>query len=136
MLFVFFFFNDTATTEIYTLSLHDALPICRSRLRRALRRAAAQARHPEVRRGPALGEDPRRGVRAGRRHRGRSGPGQGTPRVPRALRLEGVIRRLPLLLAILLGLVMLAPRRVAAQGEPETPAADSIVVRGLRRVER
>src|SRR2546422_2821211 len=30
MLFLifFFFFNDTATTEIYTLSLHDALPIC------------------------------------------------------------------------------------------------------------
>src|ERR1039457_7336138 len=27
-----FFFNDTATTEIYTLSLHDALPICTSRL--------------------------------------------------------------------------------------------------------
>src|SRR3712207_7833982 len=27
----FFFFNDTATTEIYTLSLHDALPICRGR---------------------------------------------------------------------------------------------------------
>src|SRR5256885_7953942 len=26
--FLFFFFNDTATTEIYTLSLHDALPIC------------------------------------------------------------------------------------------------------------
>src|SRR3712207_9171442 len=25
---VVFFFNDTATTEIYTLSLHDALPIC------------------------------------------------------------------------------------------------------------
>src|SRR6266705_5604937 len=25
-----FFFNDTATTEIYTLSLHDALPICRA----------------------------------------------------------------------------------------------------------
>ena len=24
---LFFFFNDTATTEIYTLSLHDALPI-------------------------------------------------------------------------------------------------------------
>src|SRR5258705_2786405 len=34
----FFFFNDTATTEIYTLSLHDALPICRflgGRCRRA-----------------------------------------------------------------------------------------------------
>src|SRR2546425_6247913 len=27
---MFFFFNDTATTEIYTLSLHDALPILRS----------------------------------------------------------------------------------------------------------
>src|SRR3712207_8882844 len=26
----FFFFNDTATTEIYTLSLHDALPICKA----------------------------------------------------------------------------------------------------------
>src|SRR5947208_16193358 len=29
--FLFFFFNDTATTEIYTLSLHDALPICAHR---------------------------------------------------------------------------------------------------------
>src|SRR3712207_7316696 len=28
---LFFFFNDTATTEIYTLSLHDALPICSGR---------------------------------------------------------------------------------------------------------
>src|SRR5260221_4526082 len=28
--FIFFFFNDTATTEIYTLSLHDALPISAS----------------------------------------------------------------------------------------------------------
>src|SRR2546428_14061079 len=28
LFFFFFFFNDTATTEIYTLSLHDALPIC------------------------------------------------------------------------------------------------------------
>src|SRR2546429_4258616 len=27
-IYFFFFFNDTATTEIYTLSLHDALPIC------------------------------------------------------------------------------------------------------------
>src|ERR1043165_10291640 len=27
LVFCFFFFNDTATTEIYTLSLHDALPI-------------------------------------------------------------------------------------------------------------
>ena len=34
--FVFFFFNDTATTDIYTLSLHDALPIC-SAVRTAIR---------------------------------------------------------------------------------------------------
>src|SRR3712207_7569786 len=38
---VFFFFNDTATTEIYTLSLHDALPISdRSRARNASRLVA------------------------------------------------------------------------------------------------
>src|SRR3712207_8639121 len=44
----FFFFNDTATTEIYTLSLHDALPIWRAPrppLRRGLR-ARAPARPP------------------------------------------------------------------------------------------
>src|SRR3989442_2930012 len=35
MLF-FFFFNDTATTEIYTLSLHDALPIFGSRVQRGV----------------------------------------------------------------------------------------------------
>src|ERR1035441_9281765 len=32
-IFFFFFFNDTATTDIYTLPLHDALPICRSHSR-------------------------------------------------------------------------------------------------------
>src|SRR2546421_3472482 len=32
--FLFFFFNDTATTEIYTLSLHDALPICSKKVQR------------------------------------------------------------------------------------------------------
>src|SRR6185437_16861568 len=40
----FFFFNDTATTEIYTLSLHDALPIssdCRRRAHRAGERGCA-----------------------------------------------------------------------------------------------
>ena len=34
--FVFFFFNDTATTEIYTLSLHDALPIWMTAMAEAL----------------------------------------------------------------------------------------------------
>src|SRR5258708_39118449 len=33
ILYSFFFFNDTATTEIYTLSLHDALPILSDQLK-------------------------------------------------------------------------------------------------------
>src|SRR5256886_11888378 len=37
-IFIFFFFNDTATTEIYTLSLHDALPISERPLRRPVER--------------------------------------------------------------------------------------------------
>src|SRR2546427_10920971 len=44
--FFFFFFNDTATTEIYTLSLHDALPILR------LRQSACSNPDPEVCRVP------------------------------------------------------------------------------------
>src|SRR5574338_1673853 len=54
--FVFFFFNDTATTEIYTLSLHDALPIwltraCsrwRSRRSRPRRRARSEEHTSEL----------------------------------------------------------------------------------------
>src|SRR5947209_14929524 len=38
----FFFFNDTATTEIYTLSLHDALPIFALRAGRAAQSRAAR----------------------------------------------------------------------------------------------
>src|SRR2546427_13228913 len=60
----FFFFNDTATTEIYTLSLHDALPISAARPRRD----------------PGAGVSPRPvrrlaqpGVRAGRGACGRPG---------------------------------------------------------------
>src|SRR5256885_13283079 len=41
IIYFFFFFNDTATTEIYTLSLHDALPISGERL-------DADARRDEV----------------------------------------------------------------------------------------
>src|SRR2546428_7340169 len=48
LFFFFFFFNDTATTEIYTLSLHDALPILilrhRCRTWRRCQRLAANAR--------------------------------------------------------------------------------------------
>src|SRR5438874_8162589 len=42
---IFFFFNDTATTEIYTLSLHDALPISTRACRRsAIPRNATRSR--------------------------------------------------------------------------------------------
>src|SRR5882762_11948692 len=50
LLVIFFFFNDTATTEIYTLSLHDALPIWIAS-RRSIRRPAAcspRSRRPAV----------------------------------------------------------------------------------------
>src|SRR5881398_4191790 len=62
----FFFFNDTATPEIYTLSdtlsLHDALPICRAggaRDRVARRPAGARApRHREIGRAPSELQSP------------------------------------------------------------------------------
>src|SRR5206468_7565579 len=56
--FFFFFFNDPATTELYTLSLHDALPIWPARSgrrnprRRAARRLAHQHGAPAARAGP------------------------------------------------------------------------------------
>src|SRR3712207_7132910 len=69
-MFFFFFFNDTATTEIYTLSLHDALPI--SDLPDAPQRAPHVQRVHRFR------------VRAGRDHR-RVERGQGVaPQQPRA----------------------------------------------------
>src|SRR5205809_6228272 len=49
---LFFFFNDTATTEIYTLSLHDALPISAAHLPRSRRRGRAHHPRPGVRDGP------------------------------------------------------------------------------------
>src|SRR2546430_4047881 len=52
-LLVFFFFNDTATTEIYTLSLHDALPIyalvSRPRCCRLRREGVRRGRPPRPR---------------------------------------------------------------------------------------
>src|SRR5256885_8631331 len=50
----FFFFNDTATTEIYTLSLHDALPIYHCAQDR---RRHAGRRQPPARRRPARSEE-------------------------------------------------------------------------------
>src|SRR2546430_12816738 len=80
LVFIFFFFNDTATTEIYTLSLHDALPISghgrdpdaatsggrgrgKVRSRRGLRRAGpsagAGAVGRERRHGAAIADSPK-----------------------------------------------------------------------------
>src|SRR3989442_4640726 len=56
----FFFFNDTATTEIYTLSLHDALPIC-----------------PHGRRGCGPGRGPGRWLRPDPRPVSATGPPSG-----------------------------------------------------------
>src|SRR5256885_16594294 len=53
----FFFFNDTATTEIYTLSLHDALPIWLARVMQQRRQAqVAQQRFLQAQ-GPAQQQD-------------------------------------------------------------------------------
>src|SRR3712207_7195383 len=63
----FFFFNDTATTEIYTLSLHDALPICVNRVRTAVsvpdRVARRRERRPRRRAPRGAGRPPGRGRR-------------------------------------------------------------------------
>src|SRR5215471_21859972 len=52
--FFFFFFNDTATTEIYTLSLHDALPICVASPERRVRAACSS---PHLRAKPHRSEE-------------------------------------------------------------------------------
>src|SRR6266568_1508522 len=66
---VFFFFNDTATTEIYTLSLHDALPIYVAAVGEQVRRKHAPARivsRPENRDARAVAEQHRGVPAAGR----------------------------------------------------------------------
>src|SRR2546428_7578639 len=66
----FFFFNDTATTEIYTLSLHDALPICDHRQRRGnpqppAARGGLRHRRELLDELPGVPAAPRRGVQGG-----------------------------------------------------------------------
>src|SRR3712207_7896987 len=58
---LFFFFNDTATTEIYTLSLHDALPICQCWEEDEAEAAldARRAAMSRARAGRDMGADPR-----------------------------------------------------------------------------
>src|SRR3712207_7288777 len=80
MLSMFFFFNDTATTEIYTLSLHDALPIYGAGGPERARPAPQRRRLRPVGRGCAG---------ALRRHRpGRHGPGGAVPAPRRAAALR------------------------------------------------
>src|SRR3989304_8354841 len=80
-----FFFNDTATTEIYSLSLHDALPICLLRCRPATPRPRPARTAERRRRAAQTGRVRRRaivlGAPAARRGRGLD---HGAPR--RALR--------------------------------------------------
>src|SRR3989442_2749478 len=61
----FFFFNDTATTEIYTLSLHDALPISAGACPRGW--VARRARRPPAPRG-AVGARDRKSTRLNSSH--------------------------------------------------------------------
>src|SRR2546425_3925952 len=74
----FFFFNDTATTEIYTLSLHDALPIFPREPRRGLVRGGREPVRVEHRK------------RASRRPRGQRREGRARGR---ALRMARVLHR-------------------------------------------
>src|SRR5688572_32510785 len=68
--FLFVFFNDTATTEIYTLSLHDALPIwCRSA---SAHSRTAPTRSPAGSRGAGRGTAPRTRSRRPAARRSRS----------------------------------------------------------------
>src|SRR2546430_5859031 len=53
---MFFFFNDTATTEIYTLSLHDALPISNPAAAGLCRREPAGGSPPRTPLGPGTGQ--------------------------------------------------------------------------------
>src|SRR2546426_7489221 len=79
---LFFFFNDTATTEIYTLSLHDALPI-------------SPPRAPAPSRAPAPRDPSRRSAAADPAHHGHAaGPGRaGRHAHRRALRHDPPPRR-------------------------------------------
>src|SRR6266853_1270968 len=101
-----FFFNDTANTEIYTLSLHDALPISHSPRGGALRAARARVRysrrdrHPRGARRRTAGAGAHRAARAGRRANLKHGSCVTTERI-----LEGLARREPAALARAITLV-------------------------------
>src|SRR2546430_8925931 len=65
---LFFFFNDTATTEIYTLSLHDALPIYRRRARQGRRDTRVLQHVPPPGRAHRQGRQDRKSTRLNSSH--------------------------------------------------------------------
>src|SRR5256885_16271172 len=66
--FFFFFFNDTATTEIYTLSLHDALPISAWASERTKHLTASRARDRGPRSRPIRATSDRKSTRLNSSH--------------------------------------------------------------------
>src|SRR3712207_3416616 len=82
---IFFFFNDTATTEIYTLSLHDALPICGRGPARRTRAGADRRQRRELRRSAAERD------RALGRADPRTRPETGVTPMPRERRTEVLV---------------------------------------------
>ena len=97
-----------------------------ARVRRELRRAPAQARHPAVHRGSAVGEDPARRVREGRRDRSRRGPGRNSWSSA-CSPLEGVTRSL-------VGACVIGARFFSAVPSPSQVSVfrpDSIAVVGV-----
>src|SRR5256885_11276525 len=86
----FFFFNDTATTEIYTLSLHDALPISRSASLGAPRADLRKSRRSDGRQQPASAL-PDLGERLLAEH-----SGEGTGGVPRISTIQKFLSALRL----------------------------------------
>src|SRR5713101_10175972 len=87
LFFFFFFFNDTATTEIYTLSLHDALPISITRSSLGShRRSVPRLRGPDWR--IVLRHGPITGIPTPVRHTSRDPPRRQGAARPRGLELR------------------------------------------------
>src|SRR5256886_17419690 len=93
--FAFFFFNDTATTEIYTLSLHDALPISLQLFARPAHLDPRLRGARAVRRAGHQGAGGRHSADSARRHGAAYEPGAGGDRPDRgAARLVvGAVRQ-------------------------------------------
>src|SRR2546425_610336 len=146
--FVFFFFNDTATTEIYTLSLHDALPICQPRCQHGADRRGAVAATHESTRDPRRAPPPRgrkspASLRPARRGRPRAARARDPPRgvqVSPHARLALTVGGLAALLvavaaaALFVGSAAISPGAVidAVTGRAAPASVESVVTRSIR----